>query len=226
MPARLPLRKLAASPVHPLTTAPKFRSELLRSGATWPQDVNYLRDTYEQAYALWESFPSGEKYDPEKDRELYAGTEPLLRELVVGLDDVAQQLSGRTDIYRGVRQAQYDFDTAGSYSRAGDWAMATIYQSYTLLKVCRMLDSLTLAANRKAAGRSKKAYGYDTSGEVHEQGGTSGNDRHQWDTGNSPQFDRTPSNPANQMIDSEAESDFPELAEFKHKRVYWPPRNR
>jgi hypothetical protein len=32
-------------------------------------------------------------------------------------------------------------------------------------------------------------------------------------------------NPAN-MGDFEAENDYPELAKFKHKRVFWPPRTR
>lgn len=227
MPDRAPLRKLAVTVMPPLSTTPRFRSELLRSGATWPQDVNYLRDTYAEAYALWDaSPPSSGEYDPEKDRALYAATEPLLREMLVGLDGVSGQLASRGDIFKAVRQAGYDFDTAAMYSRAGDWAMATTYQSYALLKASRLLDTLTSLANKKTAGARKLGYGYDTSGEVHEQGGTSGDDRHLWDTGNSPKFDRTPMNPANCLVDAAAESDFPELAEFKHKRVYWPPRTR
>ena len=226
MPPRIPMRKLAVTVMPPLSTTPRFRSELLRSGATWPQDVNYLRDTYAEAYGLWDASPAGDEYDPAKDRALYSATEPLLREMLTGLSDVSGQLTGRADVYRASRQAQYDFDTASMYAKAGDWAMATTYQSYALLKVCRLLDGLTSLANKKAAAARKLGYGYDTSGEVHEQGGTSGDDRHLWDTGNSPKFDKTPMNPANCLVDSAAEADFPELAKFKHKRVHWPPRTR
>ena len=220
MSTRLPIPKLAASAVAPLRTSPRFRNELLRSGAAWPQDVNYLRDTYAEIAAAWESLR-----EPQQDEQLFKRIEPMLRELILGLDAVAKERSSRTDIYRAVQVATYDFETASTYGRATDYAMALVYDSYALMKVHRLLEGLTLEANKKTSGK-KFAYGYDTSGEVHEQGGTSGNDRHQWDTGNSPKNNRTGMNPANCMVDPEAETDYPELAAIKHKRVYWPPRTR
>jgi len=58
--------------------------------------------------------------------------------------------------------------------------------------------------------------------------GDSGNARspNLWDNANSPKNNMTKSNPANQMVDAEAENDFPELRETKHKRVHWPARTR
>ena len=231
---RLSIPKLAASPVMPLKS--RFKSELLHHGVDWQQDINYLRDVYMDIYAAWEATQpftyetdeegnrtvSESKYDPEMDKQLYAKTEPLLRELILGMDGVSKQLTSRMDVYKATENARHDFDSAESHARAGDFALAGVYQSYALMKLHGLLDGLT----RQINSQTKLGYGYDTSGEVHEQGGTSGNDRHLWDTGNSPKRDHTQNNPANMMFDAEAESDFPELAKFKHKRVLWPPRTR
>lgn len=236
MPTRLPIPKLAASPIMPLSTAPRFKSELLQSGATSQQDVSYLRDTYMNIYAVWEAIQpfthekdeQGRKqisgYDLEQDKKLYAETEPLLRELIIGLGDVSEQMTTRTDVYKAVEHSRYDFETAANVARAGDYMLATVYFSYALTKLHSLLEGLTRQANKM--GSYKLGYGYDISGETHEQGGTSGDDRHLWDTGNSPKRDHTPKNPANMLIDADAETDFPELAEMKHRRVYWPPRTR
>jgi len=235
MPIRLPIQKLAASPVTPLNT--RFKSELLHHGVDWQQDVNYLRDTYMEIYALWEAtqpftheedaegnrMVSETKYEPEQDQKLYQETEPLLRELILGLQGISRQRTMRTDVMRASENAQHDFETASSYAKAGDWAMATLYQSYALMKMHQLLDSLTLEVNYQAR---KLGYGYDVSGEQGEGGGTNGDDRHLWDTGNGSKKDRTPKNPANLMVDAEAESDYPELQKMKHHRVYWPPRTR
>jgi hypothetical protein len=235
MPIRLPIQKLAASPVMPLKS--RFKSELLHHGVDWQQDVNYLRDVYMEIYAVWEStqpftyesdaegnrMVSESKYEPEQDKQLYSKTEPLLRELILGMQGVSQQRTMRSDVLKTTENSLHDFETASSYAKAGDWAMATLYQSYALMKMHRMLDSLTREVNNQSR---KMGYGYDTSGEQNNGGGTSGDDRHLWDTGNGSKKDRTPKNPANLMVDSEAESDYPELRQMKHKRVYWPPRTR
>lgn len=235
MSIRLPIPKLAASPVMPLKS--KFKSDLLHRGVDWQQDVNYLRDTYMDIYAIWEAtqpFVHGEdeegnrvveesQYDPEQDKQIYEKTEPLLRELILGLGDISKQMTMRQDVYKATENAQHDFETAGSYARAGDWAMAGVYMSYALMKIHSLLDGLTREVNNQSR---KLGYGYDVSGEQGESGGTSGNDRHLWDTGNSPKKDHTQKNPANMMVDAEAETDYPELAEFKHKHVYWSPRTR
>jgi hypothetical protein len=227
--------KLAASPVMPLKS--KFKSELLHHGVDWQQDVNYLRDVYMEIYAAWEATQpftyetdaegnkqvSESNYDPKQDEALYEKTAPLLRELILGMEGVSQQRTMRPDVMRMTENARFDFETASSYARAGDPAMACLYQSYALMKLGGMLDSMTREINTQ--GR-KLGYGYDISGEQGEGGGTSGGDQHLWDTGNSPKRDRTPKNPANMLVDAEAESDYPELAKFKHKRVHWPPRLR
>jgi hypothetical protein len=131
------------------------------------------------------------------DEAAYQFAEPRTRELLLGTDDAL---------------AGHDFDTASMYAHGGDWKMATRYLGYALTKI--------------AASIEKLGYGYDVSGETHGGGGTSGNDRHLWDTGNAPKHDHTQKNPANILYDTEAESDYPELREFKHKRVHWPPRTR
>lgn len=224
---RLSIPKLAAAAVPALQTTPKFRSELLRSKGTWPQDVQYLRGIYAAIYQLWAAHETkpGVAYDPADDKELFEGTSQQLRELILGMEGVSRQLTDRTDIYKSSENALHDFETAESYGAAGDYATATVYQSYSLMKLHRLLDGLTSQANRKRGSR-KLGYGYDTSGEQNEGGGTGGDGISNRDTGNSPKLDHTPVNPANMLFDTAAEADYPELAAFKHKRVYWPPRTR
>jgi hypothetical protein len=224
---RLSIPKLAAAAVPALQTTPKFRNELLRTKGTWPQDVEYLRGIYVSIYQLWTTHETkpGVAYDPADDKDLFEGTSQQLRELILGMEGISRQLTDRTDIYKSTENALHDFETAESYGAAGDYATATVYQSYALMKLHRLLDGLTAQANRKRGSR-KLGYGYDTSGEQNEGGGTSGNDVHQWDSSGSPKHDHTPMNPANMLFDTEAEADYPELAAFKHKRVYWPPRTR
>jgi hypothetical protein len=135
---------------------------------------------------------------PERGKALFAATEPKLRELILGME-------GSWD----AKFASLDFDTASRHAADGDFARANVFFSYALAKL-----------------HKKLAYGYDIGGQVQEGGGTSGQGKHLWDTSNSPKNNHTPSNPANMMFDAEAESDYPELAEFKHKRVHWPPRTR
>lgn len=226
MSLRLPIQKLAAAAVPALQIAPRFHSELLQSGATWPQDVNYLRDTYTEIYQLWTTHETqpDTSYDPQQDKTLYSETAPKLREMILGLEDISKALSTRTDVFKSTENARYDFDTAESYNRAGDFAMATVYQSYALLKVHRLLDGLTSEANRKRS--HKLAYGYDVTGEVMEPGEQESRSPNLWDQGNSPKLNRTPNNPANQMVDPEAENDFPEELAHKHQRVNWPARTR
>jgi hypothetical protein len=135
---------------------------------------------------------------PEQSKALYAATEPKLRELILGMEDS-----------RDVKFASLDFDIATMHAANGNYKRANVYFSHALAKL-----------------HKKLAYGYDVSGEVGEKGGTSGQERHLWDTSNSPRNNHTQNNPGSMSLDSEAESDYPELAEFKHKRVHWPPRTR
>ena len=235
MSIRLSIPKLSAAGVAPLQVAPRFTSDLLRSGLTWPQDVNYLRDIYMEVFSIWESYDKsthvideeGNKsvsdpgYAPEDDKRLFDETEPKLRELLLGLDDVSQQVSNRPDVARMVENARHDFNIAGSHAKGEDYAMATMYLSYSLTRLHRVLDGLTALANKR-----KTAHGYDISGEVFEPGEMESRSPNLWDQGNSPKMDRTTNNPANRMVDAEAESDYPELKEFKHKRVHWPARVR
>ncbi len=222
---RLPILKLAAAAVPALQTTPRFRSELLRAKGTWPQDVEYLRGIYTEIYQLWTTHETkpGVAYDPADDKELFEGTSQRLRELILGMEGISRQLTARTDVYQSTENALHDFETSESYGRAGDYAVATVYESYAMMKLHRLLDSLTAQANK---GSRKLGYGYDTSGEQNERGGTSGTDRNFTDSSGSPKHDHTSMNPANMLFDTMAESDYPELAAFKHKRVYWPPRTR
>src|SRR5208337_3476120 len=140
MPVRLQVQKLAASAVAPLSTVPRFTSELLRSNnKVWAQNTLYLRDIYSEIYELWDRLK-----EPEQDQELYTQTEPHLRELILGLEAVSKELSTQTHIMRDVTNAHHDADVAGSYGKAGDFGMGTVYQSYCAMKLHRVLDTLTL----------------------------------------------------------------------------------
>ncbi len=143
-------------------------------------------------------------------REAAKFSEPELRELVVGLHRVASL--ARSDVRCVIHNARHDFDAALGYSKKADCRMADIYAGYALQKADQALTKL--------------AYGYDITGEVMEPGEQESRSPNLWDQGNSPKFDRTPRNPANQLVDAEAESDYPELREFKHKRIQFPPRTR
>lgn len=213
MPTTLPILNLAAPTATPFT-APRVKSVLLAAtpNPSLVQEVRELSRIYADIAEEWKETTDYES--------LYQSMEPRVRELLLGVKSVADQLS-RNDLQREVQFALHDFDTAALYSR-GNFAMANMYLYYTLLKTHGMIETMTQAVNKK----SKLGYGYDTSGEVQSGGGTSGEGKHLWDTGNAPKHDHTQNNPANMLYDAEAESDYPELAEFKHKRVHWPPRTR
>jgi len=213
VPTTLPIPNLVA-PVATPTTAPRFRSALL---AATPkpglvQEVRDLSRIYADIAMEWR--------ETTDDESRYQSAEERIRELLLGAKGIADQLS-RRDLQREVEFAFHDFDTAVLYS-GSDLAMTNMYISYALLKIHGIIESASQEVGRK----SKLGYGYDISGEVQRGGGTSGEGRHLWDTGNSPKHDHTQNNPANMLIDAEAESDYPELAKFKHKRVHWPPRIR
>lgn len=189
---RLTIPKLAATPFPP---ASRFKSDLLATTSK-AQSVNYLREIYGSLVEDWSR---------QQGSTLYASTEPKVRELLIGVREIAAE--------RESKFAAHDFDTASMYAHSKNWKRATEYLSHALAKIAGILES-------------KTAYGYDIGGQVQEKGGTSGNDRHLWDTGNSPKNDHTQNNPSAMSMDAEAESDYPELAQFKHKRVHWPPRTR
>lgn len=204
MPVCLPIQKLAATPMTP----DRFKSALLRHVANpeWEQDVKYLRELYSQIASEWEQ-------PKEQGAALYQSTEPKLRELLLILRSIADTDPTTQDVL-------HDFEMAEQHAAAGDHEAANLYVSYALGKIHQQIGSLS------KMGSTKLGYGYDVSGEVQRGGGTSGEGRHLWDTGNSPKHDHTQSNPANMMFDAEAESDYPELRKLKHKRVHWPPRVR
>lgn len=73
----------------------------------------------------------------------------------------------------------------------------------------------------------KKAYGYDISGEVMEGTGSiaeqENNQARNQDHSAMPwMHNETPTNPANNLIDADAEAEFPTLLEKKQPN--WPPR--
>src|SRR5271157_3891141 len=195
---------LTSTPMKP----ERFKSALLRRVANpeWEQDLRYLSDLYSQIASEWEM-------GQEQGEELYHSTEPKLRELLLVLRSIA-------DVAPGTQKALQDFEKAVTHASSDDYETANQYLSGALTSIHNQIDSLS------KTGSSKLAYGYDVSGEVQRGGGTSGEGRHLWDTGNSPKHDHTSQNPANMMFDAEAESDYPELRKLKHKRVHWPPRTR
>lgn len=208
MPQRLSISKLSASEV----TAParqRFRNELLRSpAASWPREINYLRKLYSDIQKT------------ASDARLFSETEPRIRELLIGLQRIAQRIPDRPNARSMVTNAQHDFETASAYEKKANHEMADVYASYSLLKVSSVLDGFATLANKRV-----KAYGYDISGQVMEPGEQESRSPNLWDQANSPKNNKTPVNPANSGVDAEAESDFPELEE-KHERVEWPARTR
>jgi hypothetical protein len=142
------------------------------------------------------------------------------------LKDVSKQRSGRVDLYKATERAGNDAQVAGLYAQGGDYATASIYQSYALTTLQRMLQSLLLEGRKpKASFLVKKGYGYDVSGEVQEGAGTNADQKAQWDTGGpGADGDKTPKPKGNVCVDTDAELEFPELAEKKHNRVQWPAR--
>jgi hypothetical protein len=225
---RLKIAKLAASPVHPLEVKPTFQNELLQD-QDWTQDVKWLRDTYNDIAVLWEEMKA-----PEQDEMLFTQTEPKLRELVLSLLDVVPQVPWMPIVKRYMTNARHDFEISVMYAHSGDYASAVLYQSYSLVKIHTVLENLTRTAsqptrNRFSSFNEKKAYGYDISGEVFEGSGEMANRENQKnidDTAQPQDHHETPPNPANLMHDTDADKEFPELEEFKNKRVIWPPRTR
>ena len=80
------------------------------------------------------------------------------------------------------------------------------------------------------SSKPKIAYGYDIGGEVSDSGSTDIANRENQtnvnDTAQPQDHHETGANPANVLHDTEADKEFPELAEMKSKRVSWPARSR
>ncbi len=213
----IPIPKLAESKIPPPLGTLRFKSELLRTGVTWPNNLSHLRDIYMKVYELW-------GLSPEDDQRQFTETSALLRELVLGTEETLKQVNSPKS-HAMARNAYADFVLAESHGHQADYQTAAVYQSYALLNLYQILGRLIQRVTQMR-GRNVVAYGYDVSGEVMEPGEQESRSPNLWDEGNSPKFDRTPYNPANSMVDPEAENDFPELQETKHKRVAWPARSR
>jgi len=208
------LTKLAASQLYPLKSNPQYLNDLLqRKDQSWPQDVLYLRDTYEDIVNVWNE-------NTEDDEALYKKTAPKLEELITGLKDVSHQRSGRRDLFRAVELAGYDYQTSLLYSDIKDYTIAVIYQSYAIDIVFNLLESLTREGKGIKASFLIKGYGYDI-GADSDQGG---NQTHLYDTAQPSDGHTTPKPAANTAVDVDAEKQFPELAQKKHEKVHFPPR--
>jgi len=221
---RFSIPKFGASPLAPLRAVPQFKNTLFQQGKEWAQDVNYLRDTYKEVQEIWENLKT-----PEQDAELFAKSAPKLQELVFGLEDVSKKLAHRQDIATSIIGARHNWEISTSYGNAGDFASATIYQSYALNKVHTVLDALTRTANRpfQAAFLKKRAYGYDISGEVTEGMGSNQDQETLEDTAEPQDHHENPTpNPANVTRDIEAEKEFPELKETMEPNIYHGNRIR
>lgn len=209
--------KLAAAPISPLQVKPQFNSELLQSRATWFQDVKYLRDTYKEVYSLWSSHPFETQ---EHQKTLYQQTESKLEELILSMKDISAQRSGRADLYKATERAGNDAQVADLYARGGDYATASLYQSYALTKLHGMLEALTLEGKRnRASFLKKRGYGLDIEGD-----NSDSDQKHLWDTAQPQDGHTTPKPSGNINMDAEAELEFPELAEKKHQKIQFPPR--
>lgn len=177
-------------------SAQRFQNDLLLPNSERTHNASYLRSIYNKIASEWNTAD-------ERGQALFASTEPKMRELLLGMEGS-----------REAKLAAFDFNTASVEAHSGSYESANAYLSYALAKLATKLND------------TKLGYGYDIGGQVSEGGGTSGNGKHLWDTSNSGRNNKTPSNPGANVFDAEAESDYPELAAFKHKRVQWPPRTR
>ena len=221
------IQKLAASPVLPLESKFQYDNQLLH-GQSWPEDVKWLRDTYEDVALLWD-----ELKEPSQDQLLYTRSAPKIDELVVGLSDVTKQVSSWLPLAgRLVRNAHHDYEISVRYAQSKDFSSATLYQTYALTKLHNVLEMLTNASREPSRNRfssAKKAYGYDISGEIFEGSGELANRENQTnlkDTAQPQDHHETGTNPANTLHDVDADKEFPRLNELKSKRVHWPARSR
>lgn len=208
---RQPVLKLAASAIPALVRP--FKNELLNSEVTWPQDVNYLRDTYNTVRDLFDKYTK-----PEEDKTLFEAAKVQIQELVAGLEDVAKVFKHQKHIQKWLGDARNTAEMAMLHAKGGDYANAVIYQSYALGKFHTLLEALTSAARKRTfAGRTsslfKKAYGYDVSGEVHDGSGSIAQQENKTleDTAQPSDHHETGTNPANSMRDADAEKEFPDL---------------
>ena len=237
MPKRPPIPKLAASAVAPLRSQINFNNQLLRNGETWQTDVKYLRDTYDFIYEAWDRLK-----DPQHTEALYKVTEPGIRELLLGLIDVVGGFPNRADLERVLNGAKDDFEMSLMHSRSPDYEMGAIYQSYALMKIHSLLETLSREATHQDRQRQEKmrgqrvssrktAYGKDISGETQEYGGSESiaNEQNQENQNNlddtAQSWNLPDESNSNRLTDSQAEKDFPELVPFKHKHITWPHRD-
>jgi hypothetical protein len=207
---RILLPKLAASPVVPLRGP--FKNNLLNPNVSWAQDVNYLRDAYNEIREAWENESS--------DEEIYNFTKLKLQELIAGLKEAVSHIPRKTGISKELDYIDREARIAETAGNTGDFSMGTIYQSYTLIKIHQVLSHLTYFASKPKPfdQLAKKAYGWDVSGEVQES-----TQKNIEDTAQPTNQHGSPHNPSNAMIDVDAIEDFPDLAD-KTKPNFYPRR--
>ncbi len=225
----LGIPKLAVAPIPSHMEQADFRNQLLKQ-QPWYSEISYLDDTYTDLSLLWDEMGS----EPGNETVLCKKTEPKLRELTQGLSTLTASVSHLIPFKQIVAKAQHDLDVATIYVRASDHSLGVLYQSRALAKVHSVLDSITRFSNRPPRERfasftDKKAYGYDISGDISEGSGEIANRENQEnlnDTGSPSKHHETAPNPANLTRDTDADKEFPELAEQKNNKVIWPPRIR
>ena len=176
----------------------------------------YLRGIYESIYMLWEK--SRGRSVP--DAQVYEETEKGIRELILGVSYILEKERDWRPLKSSLERVKEDFEGARMHAAAPDYPLALIFQSYALIKLHSILSTLS-RGKKKFSSTSKVAYGYDTSGEIHEENGGQ-NIR---DTANPQDHHETTHNPANSLVDVEADRDFPELAAKKHQpNIFQTPR--
>lgn len=226
---RIKLEKLAATQTFPTPTTPVLRNELLHE-PEWPQDVAFLRDLYDDIVQISEEAGN----DSAMDEWLCTTIEPKLKELIAGLTKVAKQVTWLPVIMRDAQFAKYDFEKSVQAHNAGDFAKATLFQTYALSKFRSVIIRLTAVSETAPRHRTsslieKIAYGYDISGETFDGSGEIANRENQEninDTAQPQDHHETPPNPANLMRDTDADQEFPDLAKQKNYHTIWPPRLR
>jgi hypothetical protein len=193
-------------------------SLLKRQDSTWSREASDLGKIYTDIRQIWKSASSV--------KQRYAAVKPRLEELILTAREISNQRIGSADLYKSTERAGYAAQSAEEYAIAGQYPEALERQASALTQIYNMLASLAEENNRHTASfLVKKGYGYDVSGEVQEGVGTNADQTNLWDKGGpTPDADKTSRPMQNITVDTDAETEFPDLAEKKHKRVHFPPR--
>jgi hypothetical protein len=187
-----------------------MRNPLLCPKTAVLNEPGYLESLY--------SLLSGDKRN---DRAAYLEAR---QHLGSAINTVSAMIPPKSRLTRDIRFARWDMETANAFAKSGDWGAAADSQLHAVWKLQNVVAALQ---------RSKKAYGYDTSGQIQgeifsgsEAIANRENQKNIDDTAEPFEQHQNVKNPLNLTRDWEAENDYPSLAEKKSRRIHWPPRLR